>query len=83
MRHAIINTPVCPDGQLDGDERSGLRRESKGLVRLADVVVGREAEDELGVGSARFMSGVQEGVQGEEGCAEEMVGGEDLRAVLV
>ena len=81
-RDALINAPVCPDGQLDGDERGGLGRESKRLVRLADVVVGREAEDELGVGRTRLMCRVQEGVQGKECCAEDVIGGEDLRALV-
>jgi hypothetical protein len=35
------------------------------------------------VGRARFMYRVQEGVQGEEGGAEEVVWGEDLRALSV
>ena len=81
-RDALVNAPVCPDGQLDGDERGGLGRESKRLVRLADVVVGREAEDELGVGRTRLMCRVQEGVQGKECCAEDVIGGEDLRALV-
>ena len=52
-----------------------MRRETKRLVTLADVVVGREAEDKLRVRRAGFVGAVQEGVQREEGGGQEVCGG--------
>jgi hypothetical protein len=44
---AAVNTAVCLDRELDCDQVGSFVGQAEGFVGLADVVVGREAEDEL------------------------------------
>jgi hypothetical protein len=78
-----INDPVfafiCKSqGQLHGDQVRGGVAQAEFLVGFANVVVGREAKNQLRMRGASLLTVCEEGVQSQKGCAEEMSRGKDL-----
>lgn len=64
-------------GKLDSYKCRRRILDSKLAIGLANVVVGMQAEDEFGMGGARLGSAREVGLEGQLGCEEELVVGED------
>lgn len=60
--------------QLDSDDGCRVVRDAKRGVGVCNVVVGREAEDELGMGGASLCTTGQEVVEGNESGREQVLG---------